>query len=124
MRRTIRNLIILIALSVAIKIFSLFPDAVEKYYSTGIYVYISKCQRWLLGWIPFSVGDLFYAFLVLVIIFKTVQFIKYIFKKKINRQYLLNGLKQVIFFFLFVYRLFHQCFCIFDWVDLCICNGK
>jgi hypothetical protein len=56
---------------------------------------------------PFSIGDLFYAFLVLVIIFRTVQFIKYIFKKKVNRQYLLNGLKQVIFFFLFVYLFFY-----------------
>lgn len=35
---------------------------VEMYYSNGIYLYISQFFRILLGWIPFSVGDLIYVF--------------------------------------------------------------
>jgi len=99
--------ILLIITVILIKFASTQSLWVEENYSNGIYLYISKFQRSIFGWIPFSIGDLFYAFLVLVIIFRTVQFIKYIFKKKINRQYLLNGLKQVIFFFLFVYLFFY-----------------
>src|SRR6187549_1637819 len=99
--------ILLIISVILIKIASTQSLWIEENYSNGIYRYISKFQRSIFGWIPFSIGDLFYAFLVLVIIFKTVQFIKYIFKKKVNRQYLLNGLKQVIFFFLFVYVFFY-----------------
>jgi len=99
--------ILLIITVILIKFASTQSLWVEENYSNGIYPYISKFQRSIFGWIPFSIGDLFYAFLVLVIIFRTVQFIKYIFKKKVNRQYLLNGLKQVIFFFLFVYLFFY-----------------
>ncbi|HJS55293.1 MAG TPA: DUF3810 family protein, partial [Chitinophagaceae bacterium] len=99
--------IILISSAILIKFASMQPLWVEEDYSNGIYPLISKVQRSIFGWIPFSVGDLFYGFLVLVIIFKTVQFIKYIVKKKVNRQYLLSGLKQVIFFFLFVYVFFY-----------------
>lgn len=38
-----------------------FPEVVEKYYSQGVYIAISKSLRFLFGWIPFSVGDLFYT---------------------------------------------------------------
>lgn len=38
-----------------------YPEVVEKYYSQGIYIVISKSLRFLLGWIPFSVGDLVYT---------------------------------------------------------------
>ena len=99
--------ILLITSVILIKIASTQALWIEENYSNGIYRYISKFQRSIFGWIPFSIGDLFYGFLVLVIIFKTVQFIKYIFKKKVNRLYLLSGLKQVIFFFLFVYLFFY-----------------
>ena len=99
--------VLLIIAAILIKFASTQPLWVEENYSNGIYPLISKIQRSIFGWIPFSVGDLFYAFLVLVIIFKTIQLIKYIYKKKINRQYLLNGLKQVLFFFLFVYVFFY-----------------
>ncbi len=38
-----------------------YPDFVEKYYSEGIYPIISQISRVILGWIPFSFGDIFYA---------------------------------------------------------------
>lgn len=44
-----------------VNLLSHFPFFVEKYYSLGIYPYISKAERLLLGWIPFSVGDILYA---------------------------------------------------------------
>jgi hypothetical protein len=100
--------IVLIIAAILIKFASTQPLWVEENYSTGIYPYIARLQRSLFGWIPFSIGDLFYAFLILVIIYKTVQFIRYIFKRKINRQYFLSGLKQVLFFFLFVYVFFYS----------------
>src|SRR4030095_2708404 len=99
--------ILLIITVILIKFASTQSLWIEENYSNGIYPYIAKFQRSIFGWIPFSIGDLFYVFLVLVIIIKTVQFIKYIIKKRVNRQYLLNGLKQVIFFFLFVYVFFY-----------------
>lgn len=86
---------------------SWYPDWVERYYSLGIYPVIAKVQRFLFGWIPFSVGDIFYGFLILIILFKTFQFIKTFVKRRFTRQYFISGLQQIIFFFLFVYVFFN-----------------
>lgn len=99
--------VLLVITALLIKIASTQPLWVEANYSTGIYPVISKFQRSIFGWMPFSVGDLFYTFLLIVIIVKTWQLLKIIFRKKFTRQYLLIGLKQVIFFFLFIYVLFY-----------------
>lgn len=39
------------------------PDLVETYYSKGVYPVISQFFRMLLGWIPFSVGEIIYTLL-------------------------------------------------------------
>ncbi|WP_298153132.1 DUF3810 domain-containing protein [Flavobacterium sp.] len=59
----------------AIKILGHFPGIVEKYYSSGLYLTISKILRILIGWIPFSFGDVVYTALVLVIL-------KWFYKKR------------------------------------------
>lgn len=99
--------VLLISMVILIKFASTQPLWVEENYATNIYPVISKIQRGIFGWIPFSVGDIFYAFLVLVIFFMTGQLVKNIFQKKFNRAYLLVGLKQLIFFSLLVYVLFY-----------------
>lgn len=100
--------ILLILAAILIKFASTQSLWVEENYSNGIYPFVSGIQRSIFGWIPFSIGDVFYAFLVVVILFKTGQFLKYLFKKKINRQYLLNGLKQLLFLFLLIYVSFYS----------------
>ena len=40
-----------------------FPEFVERYYSQGIYPFLSALLRYVFGWIPFSVGDVFYLLL-------------------------------------------------------------
>ncbi len=48
-----------------IKLLSNYPEFVERYYSMGIYPFISKIFRYVLGWIPFSFGDFVYAFAII-----------------------------------------------------------
>ncbi|REH01257.1 DUF3810 domain-containing protein [Flavobacterium aquicola] len=48
-----------------LKIIRFFPETVEHFYSNGIYVFISKFSRIVLGIIPFSVGDCIYFILIL-----------------------------------------------------------
>ncbi len=98
---------VLILLVILIKLSSFYPDFIEQHYSNGIYIIISKIQRFLFGWLPISIGDLVYAFFILIILVKTWQLIKVIFKRRFTRQYFLNGLKQIIFFFLLLYVLFY-----------------
>lgn len=99
--------VLLILLTIFIKWASWYPTWVERNYSRGLYPFISKVQRFLFGWLPLSVGDLFYAFLVLVVLYKTFQFMKAIIKKRVTRQYFVAGLQQAIFFMLFIYVFFN-----------------
>jgi Protein of unknown function (DUF3810) len=99
--------VLLIVLTILIKWVSWYPGWVERNYSHGVYPVISKIQRFLFGWIPFSIGDIFYAFLIAVVLIKTFQLVKLIWKCRINRQYFIKGLQQIIFFFLFVYVFFN-----------------
>ena len=98
---------ILILFAAGIKIFSLFPLAVENYYSDGIYPVISAVQRILLGWIPFSVGDLFYALVVLYILKRLIIMIRLLRKKKTDRAYWVGGLRRLGFIALLVYVAFN-----------------
>ncbi len=56
----------LIVQIIAVKWISNQPEFVEKYYSNGLYPYISDAMRWLYGWIPFSLGDVLYTLLTIV----------------------------------------------------------
>lgn len=38
-----------------------YPEFVETYYSQGLFPILSKTSRYLFGWIPFSIGDIFYT---------------------------------------------------------------
>ncbi len=99
--------VLLILLTILIKLASWYPGWVENNYTYGVYPLITKLQRTLFGWIPFSIGDLFYGFLVLVVIFRTFRFFKHLFQKKLTRGYFVMAMQQAIFFFLFVYVFFN-----------------
>ena len=99
--------VLLIILTILIRWVSLYPEWIEKYYTYGVYPVISKVQRFLFGWIPFSIGDLFYAFLIVVLIIKIGRLLKAIFKRKINRVLAWKGLRQIIFISLCVYVFFN-----------------
>lgn len=99
--------VLLVVLTILIKWVSWYPGWVERNYSLGIYPVIAKAQRVLFGWIPFSLGDLFYGFLVIVVLYKTFNLIKTVIKRRFNRAYFISGLQQVFFFILFVYVFFN-----------------
>ena len=53
-----------------LQLLSFFPEFVERFYSNGLYGFISKFLRIVLGKIPFSVGDIMYG----ILIFYVIQF--------------------------------------------------
>lgn len=99
--------VLLVLLSILIKWASWYPDWIERNYSTGIYPFIAKIQRFVFGWIPFSVGDLFYAFLILVLLYKMFRFSRTLIRRKMNRGYFKGALQQGIFMILFLYVFFN-----------------
>src|SRR5437762_3780214 len=98
---------VLILLAVLIKFSSSFSGLIEQSYSNGIYPVISKIQRFLFGWIPFSMGDVIYGFFILVLLVKSWQILAVILRRKFNRQYFFSSLKQILFFCLLVYIFFY-----------------
>ncbi|WP_422105264.1 DUF3810 domain-containing protein [Winogradskyella sp.] len=67
-----------------IQVLKNFPEFVEQFYSNGIYVFISKLMRYAFGWLPFSVGDIFYTLASIYIIRWLVLNRKRIFKDTLN----------------------------------------
>lgn len=56
--------LLLILQLIGLRLLTYFPEAVERYYSLGLYPLLSKIFRYVFGWVPFSVGDLFYLVLL------------------------------------------------------------
>lgn len=99
--------VILVILALGIRWVSFYPLWVEQYYSNRFFPVLAQWQRILLGWIPLSVGDLFYGFLALLIVFKTSGLFLDLHAKRVNRAYLAKGARQFVFSFLFIYVFFN-----------------
>ncbi|THD66570.1 DUF3810 domain-containing protein [Robertkochia marina] len=70
MSKTLRTLFALSIIPQVILVnwLSRHPEWIEEWYSQGFYAWFSKVFRFIFGWIPFSVGDIFYTILSLLII--------------------------------------------------------
>ena len=91
--------IILIMQWAFIQIIAQNSSIIEKYYSNGLYSYVSKFLRIIFGWLPFSIGDIFYIILVIII----VKGIYNILKRKAfnlkNTLFKTGAIISVLFFF-------------------------
>ena len=67
-----------------IKIIANFPEFVERYYSNGLYLFISKLMHYSFGWLTFSVGDIFYTII-------SIYILRWLF---INRKRIINDTKH------------------------------
>jgi len=67
-----------------VTLLSNYPDFVESFYSNGIYIYISKLFRYILGWLPFSFGDLVYGLAILYVLWWFIKNLKRIWKDTKN----------------------------------------
>jgi hypothetical protein len=107
MNRRRWNLVYLAAIAFLLKCFSFFPYAVEQYYSNGVYPYIGLTQRMLFGWIPFSIGDIFYALVTVYLLVKAFIFCKAAWRKQVGKKQWLIVFEKTLVFLLTVYVLFN-----------------
>lgn len=101
-----KNLIIALLLPLQFLLLRLaenYPTLIERYYSNGVYPYVSQFLRKLTGWIPYSVGDLLLAILVL----SFLRFIVLLFKTKFK-----NLLPKITLFAAFL-SIIYFCFYLF-----------
>jgi len=101
-----RNILLSVFLFLQIGIVALlsnYPAFIDKYYVNGLYPLISSILRFLLGWIPFSVGDILYAVLIILIL-------RFIFKMIVPKT---KKRKTLVFQFLAGVSVFYFCFYLF-----------
>lgn len=101
------KLILLAFATLLLKLLSSQSAWVEKYYTYGIYPIISKALRTVLGWIPFSVGDLLYFFAFLFLLVKTIKVIRLLFKKQLKPNISWMTFRKYASIVLWVYLLFN-----------------
>ena len=99
--------IVLAVLALIIKIFSFFPQGIEKYYSTGIYPAVSGFLRIVLGWIPFSIGDIFYGAVLVWLIIRIVSFFRKLIGRRVRKVYLVWLAMRVVCIILGIYIVFN-----------------
>ncbi len=84
-----------------VKLASKYPEFIETYYSNGIYIYMSKAFRYVFGWIPFSIGDVFYT----VAIIYGLRWLFYNRKRLLSEP--LTWFRDVFIVLSLVYFVFH-----------------
>lgn len=104
-KKTYKILTIILVMQWAfIQIMAQYPSIVERYYTNGLYMYISKFLRIIFGWITISIGDILYIFIGIVILKGLYTVLK---TKKIH---LKNTLFKIGAFFSILFFFFH-----FNW---------
>lgn len=80
---------------------------VEAYYSNGIYPPIARGLRYLFGWVPFSVGDIFYLCLIVLLIRWLIRWVRIIVLRRFFRNWGWVMLRQAAGAALTLYVLFY-----------------
>jgi hypothetical protein len=83
------------------------PIIIEKFYASGFYPVSSRLQRWLLGWLPFSVGDILYLLAGLWLLWSLVRTIRYLRSKNRSREKLQQSIGRIISIIIVIYLLFN-----------------
>ena len=97
----------LVLLLIGIFLFSLIEKNsqwIEAFYARGFYRFYSHVPRFILGYIPFSLGDLFYVVVVAFLIYLVVKLIGNLWKRRWKNSFrsvllVINLLLGVYFFF-------------------------
>lgn len=101
-----RYLLLLLLVAVGIRLFAINSAWVERYYSLGLYPPVASALRFLLGWIPFSAGDLFYILSFLWVVRKTWQLVQRIRRGKVREALSWMLLRKYLKLSLLIYIVF------------------
>jgi hypothetical protein len=98
---------ILLITAMLIRIFSGNSTRVERYYSNGIYPYISAFLKFITGLFPFSIGDVLYGALFIWLVWHFIKLIKAVFLKKITSADVNRVLAKSFIYLITIYIIFN-----------------
>jgi hypothetical protein len=80
---------------------------IEKYYASGFYPLVSRLQRLLLGWIPFSMGDILYIVAGLGVLWFIYRAFQYLRSNGKSGRRLAMGIANFTSIIVFIYLIFN-----------------
>mgnify|MGYP003384120234 CR=1 FL=1 len=80
-----------------VQFISNYPNVIERYYSNGVYPHISAFLRIIFGWVPFSIGDVFLAIGVFLLVRFFFRLIKSRFNNLIRKLLQLTAVISVVY---------------------------
>jgi len=107
LKRSLLFTLVLVIIAVSVHLYSADPARVEEQYSMGIYPSIARFLRYLLGWLPFSFGDVLYASVILWLIWKLARGLRALFKRQVTLKRLGAVCLKAINILLVIYIFFN-----------------
>ncbi|OLY93362.1 hypothetical protein BUE76_16850 [Cnuella takakiae] len=99
---------ILVALALLIRLFATQPGWVEQYYSRGIYPWLAFGGRSLLGWIPFSIGDILYGLAMVYLGYALVKGVRNYRNSSSKKMWAKDFLRSLLNAALLIYIVFQS----------------
>ncbi|RYY63693.1 MAG: DUF3810 family protein, partial [Chitinophagaceae bacterium] len=78
---------IVLLLCLIIKLYSSSHSRVEAGYATLFFPKFAGVLRFLLGWIPISVGDIIYGIAIILLLWKLIRLLKFAAKRQSRSEY-------------------------------------
>lgn len=94
--------LILVLFILLLRYFESHSDLIEMYYANGLFQKMAYIQRLVIGWLPFSVGDILYFIAIIWLLVKIVNLIR----TKFSRNGFVKGLGNTVSNLLLVYIFF------------------
>ena len=98
---------VLVLLAIAIKMYAASAFRVENGYSNQFYPIFGTFLRYIFGWLPFSIGDIFYGSIIIWLLWALAKGIKNIFKKNITKSGCIKRVVNFVLICLCVYVVFN-----------------
>ena len=105
-------IVFLLIVCLFIHFFSINAESVENNYSITIYPFIATKFRILLGWIPFSIGDILWLVLIIFLVKQVFILLRFVLIKK-RRLLTKEKVLQFVYSFLLFTTIFYILFNIF-----------
>jgi len=102
-----RKIIFLVGLTLLIRLLSTNEAWVERYFTYGVYPFISRGLRLFFGWVPFPVGDIIYFFAGLYLLFQVIKLVHHIKRKTFFKLKWWQIARRALIILLTVYLLFN-----------------
>jgi hypothetical protein len=99
--------IIALVLLIIVELLARNSSRIEIFYTSRFYYFFSLILRVLLGWIPFSVGDVFYFAAGCWLLWKLVKYIRLLLKKRLSKPVFFRKVGQLLLVCVFIYVVFN-----------------